>query len=118
MERFINHAIWISFDLGIGGDYPGLYKWLDNHKALECGDSLAFLGYPLNIKDKDDFLGHLREELSKAVKIRPGDRIYFIRQETVNGAMRPVGTFIFGRRKGTPWEGYGDKSENEGEDGI
>ena len=35
MGKTISKAIWLSFDLGIGGDYPGLYKWLDNHKAIE-----------------------------------------------------------------------------------
>ncbi|MHB9292468.1 hypothetical protein Holit_01566 [Hollandina sp. SP2] len=33
--------VWLSYDLGIKGDYANLYIWLDEHKALECGDSIA-----------------------------------------------------------------------------
>jgi hypothetical protein len=29
---------WISFDLGLQGDYEPLYEWLDRHEALECGE--------------------------------------------------------------------------------
>ena len=42
MGKVIRKAIWLSFDLGVAGDYPGLYKWLDEHDAVECGDSVAF----------------------------------------------------------------------------
>jgi hypothetical protein len=31
-------AVWISFDLGVRGDYEGMYAWLDTHNAKECGD--------------------------------------------------------------------------------
>lgn len=44
-ESNMTKAIWISYDLGIGGDYDGLYRWLANHKAVECGDGLAFFNY-------------------------------------------------------------------------
>lgn len=33
--------VWISYDLGVQADYDGLYQWLDEHKARECGDSVA-----------------------------------------------------------------------------
>jgi hypothetical protein len=36
MPRF-----WLSYDLGIEGDYAPLYRWLDNVSAKDCGDSLA-----------------------------------------------------------------------------
>ena len=32
-------TIWISYDLGVRGDYEGLYAWLDSHGAKECGDT-------------------------------------------------------------------------------
>jgi hypothetical protein len=38
-------TIWISFDLGVKGDYEQLYAWLDNHGAKECGPNLATLRY-------------------------------------------------------------------------
>jgi hypothetical protein len=41
-------AIWISYDFGLNGDYTGLYTWLDNMKAIECGNSLAFINIELS----------------------------------------------------------------------
>ena len=38
-------AVWISYDLGVQADYEGMYSWLDEHQAKECGDSLAFFNY-------------------------------------------------------------------------
>ena len=38
-------SVWISYNLGIKGDYQSLYEWLDNHEAKECGYSLVFLIY-------------------------------------------------------------------------
>jgi hypothetical protein len=32
---------WLSFDLGLQGDYDSLYAWLDKQGAQECGDSVA-----------------------------------------------------------------------------
>jgi len=29
--------IWIAFDLGVRGDYDGIYEFLDTHEAKECG---------------------------------------------------------------------------------
>lgn len=40
-------AVWITYDLGVQGDYKGLYAWLDDHQATECGDSTAFFNYEL-----------------------------------------------------------------------
>lgn len=45
-------AIWISYDLGVKGDYEGLYAWLDDHKAIECGDSVAFINYSVRDQNK------------------------------------------------------------------
>ena len=30
--------IWLSYDLGVDGDYENLYAWLDHKEAKECGD--------------------------------------------------------------------------------
>jgi hypothetical protein len=35
----MNSAVWISYDLGVQADYEGMYAWLDEHQAKECGDS-------------------------------------------------------------------------------
>ena len=32
---------WLSFDLGLRGNYDSLYEWLDRQEAQECGDSIA-----------------------------------------------------------------------------
>jgi hypothetical protein len=32
---------WISFDLGLMGDYSRVYEWLDSMDALECGPGVA-----------------------------------------------------------------------------
>ena len=41
----MKQRIWLSFDLGIKGDYESLYKWLDARKARECGDSVAYFTF-------------------------------------------------------------------------
>lgn len=35
-------SYWLSYDLGVGGNYDKLYGWLDDHNAVPCGDSVAF----------------------------------------------------------------------------
>lgn len=35
----MKQLIWISYDLGVSGDYENLYAWLDDHGAKECGQS-------------------------------------------------------------------------------
>jgi len=44
-------AVWISYDLGIKGDYQGLYSWLDDHDAIECGNSVAFIQFEVLLTD-------------------------------------------------------------------
>ena len=39
----MQRSIWLSYDLGVRGDYEGMYSWLENHAAKECGSSVAFL---------------------------------------------------------------------------
>ena len=34
-------VMWMAYDLGVKGDYEGLYAWLDDHSAAECGNSVA-----------------------------------------------------------------------------
>ena len=92
--------IWIAYDLGIRGNYDELYAWLDKHGARECCDNLAVLAYEFSGKD---LLASLQKDLKKNLKIRASDRIYVIYLK--EGRMK--GTFIFGKRKIPPWEGYG-----------
>lgn len=99
-------TVWISYDLGVKGDYPGIYGWLDNKKAVECGDSLAFIKYAIT---KDESIPQkIKNELEASVSFSKTDRIYIMWNE--EGEMK--GRFIIGKRKSSPWQGYGD-SETE-----
>ena len=104
-------AIWISYDLGIGGDYDGLYRWLANREAVECGDGLAFFSY--QPKDAGNLLNELKDEIEVNVRVNNKTRIYCIRK----AGDKIKGAFLFGTRKGNPWEGYGDvdKGVEDGE---
>lgn len=100
--------VWISFDLGIQGDYEGMYSWLDSHDAQECGDSVAALTFEY----QEDLLGELKQALKSAVVIDKKVRMYVIWRAA--GKLR--GRFIFGARKSAPWAGYGPKKGGDEED--
>lgn len=96
-------AIWISYDLGVQGDYSSLYAWLDTHGAKECGDSLAFLNYEHGGSVKKQ----LTADLKKAMIIDKRTRIYVIYREAETNKNK--GAFIFGGRREPPWTGYSPK---------
>ncbi len=97
----MNIAVWLSYDLGLKGDYESLYEWLDSKDAIECGDSLAFF----KIEKKQNMLEAIKKDLKKHVNFGPKDRVYLILpSESKSGST--VGKFIFGRRKQSPWEGH------------
>jgi hypothetical protein len=58
-------TIWLSYDMGVRGDYEGLYAWLDKHTARECGDSLAVLRYHYSA----DFIEELKSDLDRSIDI-------------------------------------------------
>ena len=100
----MKHFVWISFDLGIKGDYEGLYTWLDTHGAKECGDSLACFWY----QHRGDLMENIKDDLKASVELdEKKNRIYVIR--LVEGKMK--GKFIFGRRRSAPWAGHGETGE-------
>ena len=99
-------AVWISYDLGIKGDYQGLYSWLDDHNAIECGNSVAFIHYPT----KKNLIPELKKDLESKIDFKSGDRIYIVRIEAIEGKDLIRGRFIIGKRKSNPWEGYGTKT--------
>lgn len=94
--------IWISYDLGVKGDYPGMYAWLDNHQAVECGDSFASLF--VECTNRGTVVEDVLSEIKENVNLAPSDRIYIVYRREDNMTR---GTFIHGRRKANPWEGYG-----------
>lgn len=107
--------IWISYDLGIQGDYNHMYAWLDNHNAQECGDSMAYIKYniPHEMND-EEFIEYLKNDLEKSISFKPGDRVYVIRKVTEQNST--LGKFIIGKRRANPWDGYGDSAGEESED--
>ena len=108
--------ILLSYDLGIQGDYNHMYAWLDNHSAIECGDSFAYVKYSIPKEvDDDTFLGVLKNDLMKSVSFKPGDRVYVVRYSSEKDTY--MGRFIIGKRKAAPWEGYGDSGADDKEDG-
>lgn len=113
----VKKVIWLSYDLGIGGDYPGLYKWLDNHKAVECGSSVAFFEYLVEEGQLDNLLSLLMVDIGSAIDLRSGDRLYVVYRKSGGSKCSVNGRFIYGRRKSNPWEGYGDSEPQGGEDG-
>jgi hypothetical protein len=106
-------SFWLDYDLGLRGNYTGLFNFLDNYNAIECGSGLAYFVYenPRGLTD-EDLLEELKKEIEAAVTPASSDRIYIIwRTET-----QVKGRFLFGNRKAAPWTGYGDRAsikENE-----
>ena len=93
-------AVWLSFDLGIDGDYDGLYRWLDTQGALECGDNFAFFYF--NAPQPSDFSGLLLASIKAVVELRKRDRLYAIFPKPEGGYR---GRFIAGGRVRAVWDG-------------
>jgi hypothetical protein len=93
-------AVWVSYDLGVQADYEGMYSWLDEHQAQECGDSLAFLNYEYS----GSLLDSIAADLRNSVQVTKRTRIYIIYREQDTKKMK--GSFIFGGRKAAPWSGF------------
>jgi hypothetical protein len=108
-------AVWLTYDLGVKGDYKSLYAWLDDHEAVECGNNLTYFRYECN--DTESLEHKLREDLEKKVMFEPGNRIYMIRMEEKDGKRNTIGSFLIGKRKSNPWEGYGEKVDDTREVG-
>jgi hypothetical protein len=104
-------AIWLTYDLGVGGDFQGLYSWLDDKKSIECGNNNAYFKYSFSdaITSDDQLLAALKAELEEKVSFKAGNRIYIIRKSIDTG--KSTGSFVIGKRKANPWEGFGTKSE-------
>ena len=66
---------WISYDLGLRGNYDQLYAWLDQNNARECGDSVATF---LSGKTREQ----VAKELSKIVDLDRHPRISHHHHET------------------------------------
>jgi hypothetical protein len=104
-------GIWLSFDLGIKGDYENLYKWLDARNARECGDSVAYFTFEYT----EDLLTEITTSLLSSVKTNDASRFYLIAR-LKDGDTRTVGKFIVGKRKAPPWTGYSPRPEEAAPD--
>jgi len=107
-----NIVIWLSYDLGVSGDFQGLYSWLDDHEAIECGNSMAFLkfNYPASVSNDAQLDEFIKTDLDEKVKFAPTNRIYIIRKSI--DKQKTIGNYLVGKRKANPWEGYGTKTTN------
>ena len=95
--------VWLSFDLGVSGDYEGMYAWLDEKEAKECGNSVACFW----LEHDEDAAKTLKAEIEDRISLNKRSRIYVVYQE--QGRFR--GRFIIGGRKSAPWDGYGIQEE-------
>jgi hypothetical protein len=93
---------WLSFDLGLHGDYDALYGWLDQQDARECGDNVATFE---SKKPRDEIV----KELKNLVDDKKNPRIY-------NISRKQGGKFALGKRKRAPWTGYAEVAVGSGED--
>ena len=95
---------WISFDIGLQGDYAPLYEWLDRHEALECGDSVA----TLRSGSSREQIGR---QLAALLKGQKNARVYIIAME------KGVGRFVLGKRRASPpWKGYAAAESSAGDE--
>jgi hypothetical protein len=101
MKQFV----WLAFDLGVRGDFEGMYEFLDGHGAKECGDNVAAFSYEF----KADLARELTKELQRAVEFDKRSRVYLIYPE----AGKHKGRFLVGKRKAAPWTGFGVTASNE-----
>ena len=105
-------SIWMTYDLGVGGDYQGMYSWLDDHEADECGNNAAFVKFqhPENLETDEEFTESLAKDLNQKIKLVPSNRIYIVWASFDKGDI--MGRFIYGKRKANPWKGFGSKADN------
>ncbi len=103
--------MWLTYDLGVGGDYNGLYSWLDDHEATECGNNVAFFKFQFakTINTDDEFAKLLVSDLKKTIKFTPSNRLYILFKSLEKE--NTVGRFVIGKRKASPWEGFGSKAD-------
>ena len=118
-----DYKIWMSYDIGEGhidaaydDEYIGRYKplrdWLREHKAVECGNSVAFFDYT-KIDANCSIDECIKKELNKiGIKEEANVRIYIV---VYNESISPDDSneninqidfagFIIGHRKKAAWE--------------
>ena len=87
---------WISFDLGLMGDYSHFYEWLDAQNAEECGSGTAAI---VSTKSLDRIVTEIRDVLKET----PRARVYLL-SKLPDGKFG--GKFVIGGRRKAPWAGF------------
>ncbi len=95
---------WLSFDLGLQGNYENLYEWLDNMEANDCGGNTATFVTDKTVKTLQEDLKFLDEKA----------RIYIVFYHPDKKSF--VGRFILGKRKRPQWAGFGGPAFESKED--
>jgi len=98
--------IWLSYDLGINGDYQGLYEWLDSYNAVDCGSYTASFEFEYASDVEKEVITQLKE----ICKLDNRDRIYLCYFDENRSGV--VGNFIYGKRQKAPWFGYSQGVSN------
>jgi len=117
MTTIKKKSFWLSYDFGLRGNYSGLFNFLDNWNAIECGNGLAYFVYEnAKLLENDRLIEKIKLELKGLINPSEKDRIYIIWKD----GNKVRGKFLFGSRKQAPWFGYGDKfiADNENEEAI
>ena len=102
----MKQRFWLSYDLGLRGNYSPLYEWLDRVGAKECGDSV---GTFLLERTREQVGKELREIVTKN---HLSARLYLLGKTK---DQRLVGGYVVGKRKVSPWAGFG-AVESDGEE--
>jgi hypothetical protein len=102
--------VWLSFDLGVRGDFEGMYQFLDSHAAKECGDNLGAFSFEY----KKDLIAELTKDLKAAVTFDKRSRVYVV-FPSAQGKLS--GRFLIGKRKSPAWTGYGSSVVDEDDTG-
>ena len=105
-------AIFLSYDLGLQGDYTNMYTWLDKIGAKECGNSVAFF---TSNKFNGNIPKKIEHDLKGTVTFSKTDRVYIIYWNENEQKLK--GRFIMGGRKRAVWEGYG-QGKDDHEDSV
>jgi len=103
---------WLCFDVGLTSSFERLFAWLDDHEASECGENIATF-----LHDKS--FEALAAELAGTVQKDNGrgTRLYLIgKMSPKDKKMGIYGRFIAGKRKASPWQGFGTASSAEESD--
>jgi hypothetical protein len=110
-------SVWLSYDFGLKGNYSALFTFLDNHKAIDCGNGLAYFIYDNDdMLKSEDLISKLQSELQEIIKPSASDRLYVIWRDDDKIKPSVKGKFLFGNRKTPIWTGYATKSLGKQED--